>query len=103
MSGMKDYYLGHIKNANPLKLKQVYVGYPCTDCEILTDCGGRCLYANVTKRWNITAYYIVCETVKNLVEALKRSLPKIYKLITEEKIKLSDFDYLKYNSCEIIP
>jgi uncharacterized protein len=103
MSGMKDYYLGHIRNANPLKLKQVYVGFPCTECGILTDCGGRCLYANVTKRWNNIAYDIVCETVRNLVEALKMSLPKVYKLITKEKINLSDFEYLKHNSCEIIP
>ena len=28
MSGMKDYYLGHIKDSHPLQLKQVYVDSP---------------------------------------------------------------------------
>jgi putative peptide-modifying radical SAM enzyme len=103
MGGMKDYYLGHIQGADPLKLKRVYVGKPCTNCEILRECGGRCLYANLTKRWNDRAYSLVCKTVKNLIESLRSYLPRVKILIDKEKIKLSDFDHLKYNSCEIIP
>jgi putative peptide-modifying radical SAM enzyme len=103
MSGMKDYYLGHIRVSHPLHLRRVYVGQPCTSCEILRDCGGRCLYANITKRWSNEAYRLVCKTVKNLVESLKESLPRVQRLINEEIIMLSDFDHLKYNSCEIIP
>ena len=103
MSGMKNYYLGHIQNSHPLYLKQVYVGQPCTDCETLQECGGRCLYANITKRWSTSAYDQVCKSVKNLVESLNSSLPRVKKLIEEEKIGFSNFDHLKYNSCEIIP
>jgi uncharacterized protein len=103
MNGMKDYYLGHIRDAHPLQLKQVYVGQPCTGCEILRECGGRCLYANITKRWSNTAYDLVCKTVKNLVESLKLSLPRVKNLIDKQRIGLSDFDHMKYNSCEIIP
>ena len=103
MSGMKDYYLGHIQDSHPLMLKRVYVGQPCTSCEILRECGGRCLYANITKRWSNEAYSLVCKTVKHLVKSLKLSLPRVQRLIDEEKISLSDFDHLKYNSCEIIP
>ena len=103
MNGMKDYYLGHIHDANPLHLKQIYVGQPCIGCEILRECGGRCLYANITKRWNNTAYELVCKTVKNLVESLKFSLPRVKNLIDKQRIGLSDFVHLKYNSCEIIP
>jgi uncharacterized protein len=103
MSGMKDYYLGHIRDSRPLQLKQVYVGQPCTSCEILRECGGRCLYANITKRWSTDAYDLVCQTVKNLVDSLKSSLPRIRRLIDEERISLSDFEHLKYNSCEVIP
>ena len=103
MNGMKDYYLGHIQDSNPLHLKQVYVGQPCTSCEILGECGGRCLYANITQRWSSEAYSMVCKTVKNLVESLRLSLPRVKTLINHEKISLSDFDHLKYNSCEIIP
>ena len=103
MSGMKDYYLGHIKDSHPLKLKQVFVKQPCTTCKTLNECGGRCLYANITKRWNNTEYDLVCETVRNLVESLKTALPKVEKLMEQKRISISDFDHLKYNSCEIIP
>jgi len=103
MNGMKDYYLCHIHNAHPLKLRKVYVGHPCIKCEILHECGGRCLYANITKRWNEEAYALVCKTVKNLAESLRLILPRIERLIINGKIRLSDFEYMKYNSCEIIP
>jgi radical SAM protein with 4Fe4S-binding SPASM domain len=103
MSGMKDYYLGHIRDAHPLNLKQVHVGEPCTSCGILRECGGRCLYANITRQWSNTEYSLVCETVKNMIESLKLSLPKVKQLIEDKRICLSDFDHLKYNSCEIIP
>jgi putative peptide-modifying radical SAM enzyme len=103
MSGMKDYYLGHIRDLHPLRLKRVYVGEPCTGCEILRECGGRCLYSNITKRWSNQAYSLVCKTVKNLVESLRSSLPRVKSLIDDEKIIPSDFEHLKYNSCEIIP
>lgn len=103
MNGMKDYYLGHIQESHPLQLKKVFVGQPCISCEILWQCGGRCLYTNITKRWNNEAYSLVCKTVKNLVESLESCLPCVKRLIDKEKIGLSDFDHLKYNSCEIIP
>ena len=103
MSGMKDFYLGHISTTNPLKLEKIFVSKPCIECEILDECGGRCLYSNITKRWNAEAYDVVCNTVKNLISTLKRELPRIEQLISQEKIGLIDFDYMKYNGCEIIP
>ncbi|MEM3823871.1 MAG: TIGR04084 family radical SAM/SPASM domain-containing protein, partial [Candidatus Bathyarchaeia archaeon] len=103
MWGMKHYYLGHIKNADPLKLRKVFVGEPCTKCEIFSLCGGRCLYANVTKRWNASAYKLVCNTVRNLIDATHAEMPRIQKLIREKKIRLEDFKFMKYNGCEIIP
>ena len=103
MSGMKDYYLGHIKDTNPLNLKQVHVGKPCTNCQIFRKCGGRCLYANITKQWNSEEYNLVCKTVKNLLESLEKYLPRVKTLISQGKIKLSNFRHIKYNSCEIIP
>jgi putative peptide-modifying radical SAM enzyme len=103
MSGMKDYYMGNIKDAHPLQLKQIYVKQPCTDCEIYGECGGRCLYSNITKQWSNNAYALVCNTVKNHVKALKDSLPIVKQLIQNKKISLEDFNHLKYDSCEIIP
>jgi putative peptide-modifying radical SAM enzyme len=103
MWGMKDYYLGHISNADPLRLNRVFVGEPCTRCSILGLCGGRCLYANFTKRWGPEAYGQVCKTVKNLIEAVLDQLPRIQDLIHNGRVRLRDFEYVKYNGCEIIP
>jgi putative peptide-modifying radical SAM enzyme len=103
MWGIKNYYLGHIAHAHPLRLKKIFAGAPCTDCDILNVCGGRCLYANITKRWNKDAYAAVCSTVKGLVNAVKTELPRISELINDGKVSLNDFEFMKYNGCEIIP
>jgi len=103
MWGMKKYYLGHISNADPLKLKRVFVGEPCTKCDIFNICCGRCLYANITKRWSIEEYSIVCKTVRNFVEALVKELSRIRKSIEKGRINVKDFEFMKYNGCEIIP
>jgi uncharacterized protein len=104
MWGMKKYYLGNVNTSNPLKLKKIFVDQPpCANCSILNICGGRCLYANITKRWTDEAYGKVCNTVSELVEAVKAETPRIQQLISTGRIKLKDFDFLKYNGCEIIP
>ena len=103
MWGMKDYYLGHISNADPLKLKKVFVGEPCTKCEVFHICGGRCLYANITERWDRKEYNLVCNTVRNLVDAVTKEFPRIRKLMENRRISIKDFDFMKYNGCEIIP
>lgn len=103
MGGMKDFYVGNIKTANPLELKKVFVSKPCSECSILDGCGGRCLYANITKQWDEQQYALVCHTVKNMIDSLKQEEPRVQRLIREGRIRLSDFDFLKYNGCEIIP
>ena len=104
MWGMKKYYLGHIADADPLRIKKIFVDQPpCMSCSILSVCGGRCLYANITKRWNDEAYSKVCRTVAELVEAVKAEVPRIQRLIKNGKVSLKDFDFIKYNGCEIIP
>ncbi|MBC7129754.1 TIGR04084 family radical SAM/SPASM domain-containing protein, partial [Candidatus Bathyarchaeota archaeon] len=40
MWGMRDYYLGHISAADPLKLKKFSLGEPCISCHIYSLCGG---------------------------------------------------------------
>lgn len=103
MGGMKDFYVGHIESAHPLRLKKIFVSEPCGKCSILSECGGRCLYANITKQWDERQYALVCDTVKNLIDSLKSEEPRVRRLISQGKIRPSDFDYLKYNGCEIIP
>ena len=104
MWGMKEYYLGHIKDADPLKLERVFVDEkPCVDCKKLDICGGRCLYTNITKRWSDDAYNKVCNTVEQLIKAVECEVPRIRRLISKGKVGIDDFDYVKYNGAEIIP
>ncbi|NWG11716.1 TIGR04084 family radical SAM/SPASM domain-containing protein [Candidatus Bathyarchaeota archaeon] len=103
MWGMKDYYVGHISKTCPLGLKKIFVSDPCTKCDAYSICGGRCLYANVTKRWNTEAYSLVCSTVKNLINAVESEVPRIRRLIENGKVSINDFQFMKYNGCEIIP
>ena len=103
MWGMKKYYLGHVRNVHSLELKKIFVGTPCTECDVLNLCGGRCLYANITRRWNSDAYTTVCSTVRGLVNAAKMELPRINKLLEDGKVSPNDFEFMKYNGCEIIP
>jgi sulfatase maturation enzyme AslB (radical SAM superfamily) len=104
MWGMKKYYLGNIANANPSKLKKIFVDQPpCVGCQILGICGGRCLYANIIKRWSDEHYSKVCHTVAELAEAVQAEEPRIQQLIKNGKVSLKDFDFIRYNGCEIIP
>jgi|YelNatPaOPRAMG01_1025707.scaffolds.fasta_scaffold05360_7 putative peptide-modifying radical SAM enzyme len=105
MAGIKNFYLGSIYNTKPKKLKNAIINYnkPCSECSILYLCGGRCLYANVTKLWGEEGFKQVCLTVENLINLLKKALPKIKKLILKGNISIKDFNYQKFNSCEIIP
>ena len=103
MVGMKDYYVGHIATADPLRLPVTIVGSPCTECRLLDFCGGRCLYSNITRPWPEAGRRVVCETVENLHSALLAALPEVRTLIREGIIRMEDLDHRKYNSCEIIP
>jgi len=103
MWGMKNYYVGHVSSSNPSGLKKVFVSEPCTECNLFSICGGRCLYANITKRWSMESYGLVCNTVQNLIDAIANGLPRIRKLIESGNISLNDFELMKYNGCEIIP
>jgi putative peptide-modifying radical SAM enzyme len=104
MAGMKDFYLGNIHETAPKSLRDVvFASEPCSGCEVYPICGGRCLYANVTRLWGDEGFRQVCGTVKSMVRALYEALPDVRLLIEEGRVKLKDFEYPKYNSCEIIP
>lgn len=105
MAGMRDFYLGNIRQTDPSDLpsRTVDVTEPCTQCSIRPVCGGRCLYANVTKLWGEEGFRLVCSTVRHLTDSLKRVVPAIRQLMLSGSVTLHDFEYPRYNSCEIIP
>jgi uncharacterized protein len=103
MIGMKEYYVGHIRTADPKNLDRIFVGGECTGCGIYDFCGGRCLYSNITKPWNMAERKAVCGTVENLHSALTEAVPRVRALIEKGTITLHDFTHEKFNGCEIIP
>lgn len=103
MNNIKDFYVGNITDSNPYDLKKIFVIKPCTDCKYLDICGGRCLYSNHSRLWPPEGQQLICNSVIHLIESLRKTLPKIKKLIKEDKISEEQFFYEKYFGPEIIP
>ena len=61
------------------------------------------MYGNAVMPWGEKGHNEVCLTIRNLIEAMKNILPDVKRLIENETIGMKDFEYLKYNGCEIIP
>ena len=100
----KPFHVGHIAETNPLDtLDALHVGEPCPACKIFEICGGRCLYANMFKPWGEEGYKLVCETVFHLVNELRKVQGEIKTMLKFQKLSPKEFDYFKYNCCEIIP
>lgn len=103
MVGMKEYYLGTLTDSRPENLPVVEVPGPCRDCDIVSLCGGRCLYSWVVRPWPPEGSDLVCGTVRHLFSALQAQRPAVGRLIGEGTIRLADFSHTRYNGCEIIP
>jgi len=104
MADMKDFYPGDISNASMKSLKDtIFVSEPCTSCRHLTICGGRCLYANIIRLWGNEGFSQVSGTVTNLIEELYDAVPQVKSLIETGKVQRREFEYPKFNGCEIIP
>ncbi|MDD1653451.1 MAG: TIGR04084 family radical SAM/SPASM domain-containing protein [Methanomicrobiales archaeon] len=103
MSGMRAHYVGHIAESDPANLPQVPVGGECASCELLSFCGGRCLFASIMRPWPREARKTVCATVQGLHDTLIGTIPAIRGHIAAGRIRMEDFAHEKYNGCEIIP
>lgn len=102
MGCMPDFYCGDL-DSNPEKLRKISVGEPCSSCEYLGDCGGRCLYANRTKLWPSEGQELICRTVKHLIDSMKARMDEISSCVEEGKVSEKDFLFEKYFGPEIIP
>jgi uncharacterized protein len=103
MVGIREYYLGHVATADPSSLSAVHVPGPCDGCDLYEFCGGRCLYAAVTRPWPEEGRRCVCTTVRTLHDALQAVLPDVRELIRSGIIAPDAFAFSRYNGCEIIP
>lgn len=102
MNSITDFYVGDLKS-NPQNLKQISVIEPCTSCNYLDLCGGRCLYSNHAKLWPKSGEKLICQTVKHLIDELKKQTSKIKELIDKKIISKDNLEYEKYFGPEIIP
>lgn len=60
--------LGNIKEG----FKKIYIGSPCTDCNIYSYCGGRCLFAHNERLWGDKGFEMMCHVTKKLVYELEK-------------------------------
>ena len=100
MGCVKDFYCGDLDSS---RLKEIYVGEPCTSCDYLNICGGRCLYSNYAKLWPPEGEKLICKTITFLIDVIREKIPEIKELIEKKVINEKDFDYEKYFGPEIIP
>jgi len=100
MNSVKTFYCGSLEEGI---IRNMGCGEPCTSCEYLGLCGGRCLYANRAKLWPREGEELICTTIKHLIDECKRILPTIRQLIQDGTVKREDFLYEKYFGPEIIP
>ncbi len=98
------FHIGHISKTHPLDtLNALHCSDPCPSCEIFEICGGRCLYANMFKPWGEDGYALVCQTIYHLVKEIRNIQNEIQMMLESGNLSAKDFDYFKYNCCEIIP
>ncbi len=99
----EDFKVGHITTTNPIDLQgSLPIKFPCLNCEVYSICGGRCLFTNHHNFWG-KDFFLVCETVKHLINKLKIAKPFVEKMIEQNNLTLESFNLPNYNSCEIIP
>lgn len=98
--------IGSIYEDAPKSLcNKVSVGEPCTSCDIFHICGGRCPFVNRAQDMlRENGYYLICSTVRHLVNELQAAVPEVRELIEKGIISGQDFEYPEINNgCEIIP
>jgi len=97
--------VGDITSSSPDELRGVLpVGPPCTDCDVLGVCGGRCLFSNQTMFWGIDWFNRICDTTRHMINELRKQVPLARELIQSGVLEQSAFDYPEINNgCEIIP
>ena len=101
-NGVKDFYCGDVNTPNE-PLKEIYVKDPCTSCDYINACGGRCLYSNYAKLWPQEGEELICKTIKHLIDGIDERISEIDVLIDRGVISEDDFEFERYFGPEIVP
>jgi len=97
--------VGDIITTTPEELLNIQpVEAPCTTCDVLGICGGRCLFSNKTMFWGLDWFNRVCDTTRHMIRELEKQVPLARQMIEEGVLDARAFDYPEINNgCEIIP
>ncbi|MEA3558726.1 MAG: TIGR04084 family radical SAM/SPASM domain-containing protein [Candidatus Thermoplasmatota archaeon] len=97
--------IGDIRSSRPESIRGSRpVGPPCSECDILWVCGGRCLYANQTMGWGKYLFDRVCLSTRRMIEGLEELVPEAEELMSSGVLKENSLDHPEINDgCEIIP
>jgi radical SAM protein with 4Fe4S-binding SPASM domain len=100
MNSVKDMYCGSLEDGIT---KEINCGGWCVGCKYLNVCGGRCLYSNNAQLWPYEGHKLVCDTITNLIDEIRRVSVDIQRFIDNGIVRINDFDFEKYFGPEIIP
>ncbi len=104
MNNIRSFYCGDLDSKiQGEKLKEFHIKGECKNCKYLWICGGRCLYENYSRLWPKEGRELICQSIVNLIESIKKRITDIKECIIGGIVKESDFSYEKYFGPEIIP
>ena len=98
--------LGNIssKKSRDSMVNKVKINQPCTACDYVNYCGGRCLYAHYERLWGAEGFSGVCDVTIYTINELLKSKDEVISLIDNGTISLKSLDYPPFNNTtEIIP
>lgn len=79
------------------QFERVFIGEPCTGCEVYNICGGRCLFTHKERLWGTDGFNAICDVTKFLISELESQVARLSSIN----------DLLHYppynNTTEIIP
>jgi uncharacterized protein len=95
---------GHIAESHPLELASpCALGRPCTVCDLLDVCGGRCLATNRFNAWGARGFFLVCDRIRGMVDRLRAAVPEVRRLVGEGRLRLDDLLPSPIVDYEVIP
>ncbi len=87
------YAVGTIRELRPSRWNlRCALQPPCDGCDLLGVCGGRCLSANLYRRWGEEGFALVCDSIRHLVAELRRVEPALRARIDAGALQLADLD-----------
>ena len=95
--------MGHIDDLQNVSLK-AEIGDSCMNCDVLKECGGRCLYAHKERFWGEEGHRKICDLNRHIIYSIRNRSEELLASLKIGKITEKELFYPEYNnSIEIIP